>query len=144
MSETNLYRLVFSNGWVDFSLRGAVVNAITWVPLPSPEKGSQVGTLCCSLVWWLSRCRNMLEMQLHLSTVSGYSETTGVSANRFDGQAVLLTTCSYKYKLKLWMALQELNLFFWRKWFECYNVEFGIYDGTFVLYSKILKQEVSS
>ena len=33
------------------------------------------------------------------------------------------------------MALQDLSLF-WKKWFEYYNIEFGTYDGTFVLYSK--------
>ena len=38
------------------------------------------------------------------------------------------------FELKLWMAL-ELN-FIWKKWFEYYNIEFGTYDGTFVLYSK--------
>ena len=31
------------------------------------------------------------------------------------------------------MALQDLDLF-WKKWFEYYNIEFGTYDGTFVLY----------
>ena len=72
------------------------MNAITCVPLPSPEKGSQVGTLCCSLVEWLSRCRTIWEMQLHRSTVCGYPDTTGVTANRIGDQTVILTTCGYK------------------------------------------------
>ena len=33
------------------------------------------------------------------------------------------------------MALQDFD-FILKKWFEYYNIEFGTYDETFVLYSK--------
>ena len=32
--------------------------------------------------------------------------------------------------------------FVWKKRFEYYNIEFGIYDGTFVLYSKIFNMKL--
>ena len=32
------------------------------------------------------------------------------------------------------MALQDLDLFFFERWFEYYNIEFGTYDGTILLY----------
>ena len=35
------------------------------------------------------------------------------------------------------MAFLPMLDLFWGKWFECYNIEFGTFDGTLVLYSKI-------
>ena len=67
-------------------------------------------------------------MQLHRSTVSGYPDTTGVTANRIGGQSMNFDYMWLQDKLKQCMAFVSVG-FILKKWFEDYNIEFGNYGG---------------